>query len=60
MPDNKNLQDGRDRAKVAGNEEYEVTYLAQKLKVSAEEVRRAIQEVGNNRENLEAYLQGRR
>jgi hypothetical protein len=57
MADNKNLRDGRDRERVAGNEEYEVSYLAQKLNVSAEEVKRAIEQVGNNREKIEEYLQ---
>ena len=56
MADNKDLRDGRDRSKVAGDEEYEVTYLAQKLNVSAEEVRRAIEQVGNSREKVEEYL----
>ena len=60
MADNKDLRDGRDRERVAGNEEYEVAYLAQKLNVSAEEVRRAIEQVGNNREKLEEYLRGNR
>ena len=57
MADNKDLRDGRDRERVAGNEEYEINYLAQKLNVTSEEVRRAIQQVGNNREKIEEYLQ---
>ena len=56
MADDKNLRDNRDRERVAGNEEYEVNYLGQKLNVSAEEVRRAIEQVGNNREKVEEYL----
>ncbi|HYO21406.1 MAG TPA: DUF3606 domain-containing protein [Flavisolibacter sp.] len=60
MADNKDLRDGRDRERVAGNEEYEVSYLAEKLNVSAEEVRNAIEKVGNNREKLEEYLSGNR
>ncbi|RYF84586.1 MAG: DUF3606 domain-containing protein [Chitinophagaceae bacterium] len=60
MADNKNLRDGRDRERVAGNEEYEVSYLAEKLNVSAEEVRKAIEKVGNSREKLEEYLRGNR
>ncbi|MDB5205255.1 MAG: hypothetical protein JWR72_330 [Flavisolibacter sp.] len=56
MADNKDLQDGRDRGKVAGDEEYEVSYLAEKLNVSAEEVKKAIEEVGNNREKVEERL----
>ena len=60
MADNKDLRDGRDRERVAGNEDYEVNYLAQKLNVSAEEVRKAIQQVGNNREKVEEFLRGNR
>ena len=56
MSDDKNLRDNRDRERVARNEEYEVNYLAQKLNVSAEEVKRAIEQVGNNREKVEEYL----
>ena len=56
MADDKNLRDGRDRERVAGSEDYEVNYLAEKLKVSAEEVRRAIKLVGNSREKVEEYL----
>ena len=56
MADDKNLRDNRDRERVAGNEEYEVNHLAQKLDVSAEEVKRAIEQVGNNREKVEEFL----
>jgi hypothetical protein len=54
--DEKNARDNRDRHQVAGGEEYEVNYLAQKLNVSAEDVRKAIEQVGNNREKLEEHL----
>ncbi|HUC80687.1 MAG TPA: DUF3606 domain-containing protein [Flavisolibacter sp.] len=60
MADNKNLRDGRDRERVAGNEDYEVQYLSDKLNVSAEEVRKAIEKVGNNRDKLEEYLRQNR
>jgi predicted DNA-binding protein YlxM (UPF0122 family) len=60
MADNKDLRDGRDRERVAGNEDYEVSYLAEKLNVSAEEVRNAIKQVGNSREKVEEYLRGTR
>ena len=60
MADDKNMQDGRDRSRVSGSEEYELQYLAEKLNVSTEEVRRAIEQVGNSREKLEEYLRGNR
>ncbi len=56
MADDKNKQDNRDRNQVAGNEDYEVRYLAEKLKVSPDTVREAIKAVGNHRTKLEAYL----
>ena len=59
MADDKNMQDGRDRSRVSGSEEYELQYMAEKLNVSTEEIRRAIEQVGNNREKIEEYLKGR-
>lgn len=60
MADDKNIQDGRDRSRVSGSEDYELQYLAEKLNVSTEEVRRAIEQVGNSRERIEEYLRGNR
>ncbi|MGZ3939450.1 MAG: DUF3606 domain-containing protein [Flavisolibacter sp.] len=59
MADDKKMQDGRDRSRVSGSEEYELQYMAEKLNVSTEEVRKAIEQVGNNREKVEEYLKGR-
>ncbi|MGZ3851592.1 MAG: DUF3606 domain-containing protein [Flavisolibacter sp.] len=59
MADDKKMQDGRDRSRVSGSEEYELQYMAEKLNVSTEEVRKAIEQVGNNREIVEEYLKGR-
>lgn len=60
MADNKNLGDGRDRSRVSSEEKYEIQHIAEKLNVSAEEVRRAIEKVGNNREEIERFLKDRR
>jgi hypothetical protein len=60
MADDKNIQDGRDRSRVSGSEEYELRHIAEKLNVSTEEVRRAIEQVGNSREKIEEYLRGNR
>ena len=56
MSDDKKNQDGRDRSKVSGTEDYEVEYLAKKLNVSADVVKEAIGKVGNNREDLERHI----
>ena len=58
MADDKNLKDERDRVRVSGSEEYELQYLAEKLNVSTEEIRRAIEKVGNSREKVEEFLKG--
>jgi hypothetical protein len=60
MADDKNLKDGRDRSRVSGSEDYELQYLAEKLNVSTEEVRRAIEQVGSSREKIEEYLKRNR
>jgi len=57
--DDKQKQDARDRNQVAGSEDYEVDYLAQKLGVSREQVRLAIQQIGNDRDKLEQHLKGK-
>ena len=60
MADDKNIQDGRDRSRVSGSEEYELQHLAEKLNVSTDEVRRAIEQVGNSREKIEEFIKGNR
>ncbi|PPL04320.1 DUF3606 domain-containing protein [Parapedobacter indicus] len=56
MADDKSKVGGRDRERVAGNQDYEIDFLAGKLGVSAEKVRQAIQAVGNDRAKVEVYL----
>jgi predicted DNA-binding protein YlxM (UPF0122 family) len=56
MADNKDLRDGRDRSRVSGSEDYELQHIAEKLNVSTDEVRRAIEQVGNNRDKVEEFL----
>lgn len=56
MSDDKSKKDNRDRSRVAGNENYELAYLQEKLGVSREQIEEAIKAVGNNREQVEAYL----
>ena len=57
MSDNKDQRDGRDSSKVAGNEDYELQHIAQKMGVTIEEVRSAIEAVGNSRDKVEQYLE---
>lgn len=53
MSDDK-TQQGRDRARVAGGEEYEVRYFADKHGISIEQAEQLIREHGNSREVLDA------
>jgi len=53
MADNKNRQDNRDRGKVAGGQDYEVQYLAEKTGISPAQARELIRKHGNDRETLE-------
>ena len=53
MPDDKSHVGEPDRSRVAGDEEYEVNYLASKHGLSAEQARQLIARLGNNREKLD-------
>ena len=48
----------QDRARVAGGQEYEVKYEAEKEGVTKTEVKEAIKEVGNSRKAVEKKLEG--
>ena len=60
MPDDKNIRDQNDRNKVAGDEQWEMTYMMEKTGASREAIEKAIAAVGNNREKVEEYLKNRR
>ena len=60
MADDKNLRGGQDRSRVSADEEYEIRHLAEKHGVSAEDVRKAIQKVGNSRQKVEEELKSGR
>ncbi|TGP18060.1 MULTISPECIES: DUF3606 domain-containing protein [unclassified Mesorhizobium] len=51
--DDKTKRDFRDRDRVAGDEEYEVGYLASKFGLTIPEVRELIKKHGKDRETLE-------
>jgi hypothetical protein len=53
MSDDKTKQDGRDRSRVSGSEDYEVQYFADKHALSAEQARELIAKYGNDRETLD-------
>lgn len=47
----------QDRARVAGGQDHEVRYEAEKEGVSKVEVKEAVKEVGNSRKKVEAKLE---
>jgi hypothetical protein len=49
MTDNRQMQDGRDRAKVNAEEQYEVAYFANKHGISAEQARQILADAGPSR-----------
>ena len=57
MPDDKSHVGEPDRSRVAGEEEYEVNYLASKHGLTAEQARELIARVGNDREKLDQAAQ---
>lgn len=46
----------QDRAKVAGGQDHEVGYQAQKIGASKTEVKKSVKSVGNNRDAVEKDL----
>ena len=48
----------QDRRKVAGGQDHEVRYEAEKMDVSRDEVREAVKSEGNSRKKVERKLSG--
>jgi len=46
----------QDRSKVAGGQDYEVSYEKQKMNVSGDQVKNAVKSEGNMRKNVEKKL----
>ena len=53
MADDKSTRGAQDRARVSGEEGYEVSYFAQKHGITAEQARELIDRVGNSRAKLD-------
>jgi len=54
MSDDKSFVGGADRARVAGEQDYEVDDFAQKHGITREQARALIERIGNDREKLDA------
>ena len=63
MPDDKSHVGEPDRSRVAGEQDYEVSHIAEKYGISSAEARKLIERFGNDREKLyaaaETLKQGR-
>ena len=57
MSDNKQMQDGRDRAKVNSQEQYEVAYFAQKHGLSTARAREILDQAGPSRKAADEAAQ---
>jgi hypothetical protein len=53
MADDKNDRGAQDRSRVAGGEEYEIRYFADKHGISMEQAQQLIDQHGNSREKLD-------
>jgi len=53
MSDDKSDRSGRDRSRVAGGEDYEVRYFAQRHGLTIEQAEQLIARHGNDREELD-------
>jgi hypothetical protein len=54
MPDDKSKIGEPDRSRVAGEQDYEVSYIVEKYGLSEDQVRKLITRFGNDREKIEA------
>jgi hypothetical protein len=59
MPDDNSHVGESDRSRIAGEKEYEVSYLARKHRLTPEQARELIARVGNDRDKLDHLLFGR-
>ena len=59
MPDNLNNSGGQDRNRININEDYEVRDWSKKFGVSKEQLKEAVQAVGDQADKVEAHLRGR-
>ena len=55
--ENKDRGRTQDRSKVAGGQDHEVRYEAEKMDVSRDEVRQAVKSEGNSRDKVERKLE---
>ncbi len=60
MADDKSKTGGQDRKRINLNEDYEVRDWAAKFGVTAEQLRQAVAQVGNQADDVERHFKGRK
>ncbi len=60
MADDRTQRSGQDRSRINVNQDYEVRDWAKKFGVSPDELKRAVQAVGDRADEVEAHLKGSR
>lgn len=60
MSDDKTKASGQDRKRINVHEDYELRDWSKSLGVTSEELKRAVQAVGDSAENVRNYLEGLR
>lgn len=58
MSDNKSNTGNPDRSLISTSEKYEMDYWSKKFNVSHDELKKAVQAVGNSADKVEEYLKG--
>ncbi|RYY26118.1 MAG: DUF3606 domain-containing protein [Sphingomonadales bacterium] len=58
MADDKTARGPQDRSRIAMGEDYEVEYWTSRFGVSADELQKAVDAVGNSAEAVEQHLKG--
>ena len=59
MPDDRTQRGGQDRSRINLAQDYEVRDWAKKFGVSPEELKKAVQAVGDRADKVEAHLKGK-
>ena len=59
MADDRTQRSGQDRSRINVSQDYEVRDWAKKFGVSADELKKAVQAVGDRADQVEAHLKGK-
>ena len=60
MPDNPSIRSGSDRERINVNQEHELRHWAKKFDTTPEQIKEAVQAVGDRVDKVEMHLKGSR